>query len=109
MQVLLAVLAGIAVLTLVVLALSLRIVKRYEEGVLFRLGRVVGLKKPGLNRIVPVIDVLRRVSMRIVTMPIQSRGITTRDHDTVDVYAVAYYRTFGATKAVVALQNGAAH
>ena len=68
MQVLLAVLAGIAVLTLVVLALSLRIVQQYEEGVLFRLGRVVGLKKPGLVRIVPVIDVLRRVSLRIVTL-----------------------------------------
>ena len=108
MQVLLAVLAGIAVLTLVVLALSLRIVQQYEEGVLFRLGRVVGLKKPGLVRIVPVIDVLRRVSLRIVTMPIQSQGIITRDNVSVDVSAVAYYRVVDATKALVAIENVAA-
>src|SRR2546428_5711268 len=108
MQVLLAVLAGIAVLTLVVLALSLRIVQQYEEGVLFRLGRVVGLKKPGLVRIVPVIDVLRRVSLRIVTMPIQSQGIITRDNVSVDVSAVAYYRVVDATKSVVAIENVAA-
>ena len=89
MQILLAVLAGIAVLAIVALALSLRIVQQYQEGVLFRLGRVVGLKKPGLIVIVPVIDVLRRVSLRIVTMPIQSQGIITRDNVSVDVSAVA--------------------
>src|SRR2546425_10127978 len=108
MQVLLAVLAGIAVLTLVVLALSLRLVQQYEEGVLFRLGRVVGVKSPGLIRIVPVIDVLRRVSLRIVTMPIQSQGIITRDNVSVDVSAVAYYRVVDATKALVAIENVAA-
>src|SRR5437016_10212840 len=105
MQVLLAVLAGIAVLTLVVLALSLRIVQQYEEGVLFRLGRVVGQKKPGLVRIVPIIDVLHRVSLRIVTMPIQSQGIITRDNVSVDVSAVAYYRIVDPVKAVVAIEN----
>src|SRR5207253_4207684 len=105
MQVLLAVLAGIAVLTLVVLALSLRIVQQYEEGVLFRLGRVVGLKKAGLVVIVPVIDVRRRVSLRIVTMPIQSQGIITRDNVSVDVSAVAYYRIKDAVKSVVAIEN----
>src|SRR5689334_12573220 len=88
--------------------MSLRIVKQYEEGVLFRLGRVVGVKKPGLNRIVPFIDVLRRVSMRIVTMPIQSQGIITRDNVSVDVSAVAYYRVVNATKSVVAIENVAA-
>jgi regulator of protease activity HflC (stomatin/prohibitin superfamily) len=108
MLVLLAVLAGIAVLTLVALALSLRIVQQYQEGVLFRLGRVVGLKKPGLVVIVPVIDVLRRVSLRIVTMPIQSQGIITRDNVSVDVSAVAYYRIVDATKALVAIENVAA-
>ena len=108
MQILLAVLAIIAVLILVVLALSLRIVQQYEEGVLFRLGRVVGQKKPGLVRIVPVIDVLRRVSLRIVTMPIQSQGIITRDNVSVDVSAVAYYRIVDATKALVAIENVAA-
>src|SRR5947209_4413317 len=105
MQILLGVLALTAVLVLVALALSLRIVQQYEEGVLFRLGRVVGQKKPGLVRIVPIIDVLRRVSLRIVTMPIQSQGIITRDNVSVDVSAVAYYRVVDATKAVVAIEN----
>jgi regulator of protease activity HflC (stomatin/prohibitin superfamily) len=69
----------VAVLVLVGLALSVRVVQQYERGVLFRLGRVVGVREPGLTLIVPLIEVLRRVSLRIVTMPIQSQGIITRD------------------------------
>ena len=79
--------------------------QQYQEGVLFRLGRVIGVKKPGLHAIVPLIDVLRRVSMRIVTMPIQSQGIITRDNVSVDVSAVVYYRVVDATKSVVAIEN----
>src|SRR2546423_6648990 len=105
MVVLLVIGGSVVAAALIVLLLSLRIVKQYEEGVLFRLGRVVGQKKPGLVRIVPVIDVLRRVSLRIVTMPIQSQGIITRDNVSVDVSAVAYYRIVDATKAVVAIEN----
>jgi regulator of protease activity HflC (stomatin/prohibitin superfamily) len=107
-KILLAVPALIALIALIALALSLRIVQQYEEGVLFRLGRVVGVRSPGLNMIVPVIDVLRRVSLRIVTMPIQSQGIITRDNVSVDVSAVAYYRVVDATKALVAIENVAA-
>lgn len=94
--------AGVVV---VLLALSIRIVKQYERGVLFRLGRVVGVREPGLRFIIPVIDVLRRVSLRIVTMPIQSQGIITRDNVSVDVSAVAYFRVVDATKSVVAIEN----
>jgi regulator of protease activity HflC (stomatin/prohibitin superfamily) len=108
MAVLIVVAVAALVVTLVGFSLSLRIVKQYEEGVLFRLGRVVGVKKPGLNRIIPLVDVLRRVSMRIVTMPIQSQGIITRDNVSVDVSAVAYYRVVDATKSVVAIENVAA-
>ena len=70
---------AVGVLALIGLSLSLRIVKQYEQGVVFRLGRVVAVRQPGLIRIVPVIDVIRRVSLRIVTMPIESQGIITRD------------------------------
>src|SRR5438132_13362775 len=105
MAVLITMLVVLLVLALVILLLSLRIVKQYEEGVLFRLGRVVGVRKPGLNVIVPVIDVLRRVSLRIVTMPIQSQGIITRDNVSVDVSAVAYYKVVDAVKSVVAIEN----
>src|SRR6266581_4163879 len=98
----------LAVVALLGLALSVRIVKQYERGVLFRLGRVVGVREPGLKLIVPLIDVLRRVSLRIVTMPIQSQGIITRDNVSVDVSAVAYYRVADAVKSVVAIENVAA-
>src|SRR5215213_7374618 len=98
----------LVLLLLAGLALSVRIVQQYEQGVLFRLGRVVGVRQPGLRFIVPLVEVLRRVSLRIVTMPIQSQGIITRDNVSVDVSAVAYYRVTDATKAVVAIENVAA-
>ena len=105
MAVLVTVVVVLAFLALIVVGMSLRIVKQYEAGVLFRLGRVVGVKAPGLTFIIPAIDVMRRVSMRIVTMPIQSQGIITRDNVSVDVSAVAYYRVVDATKSVVAIEN----
>ena len=105
MAVFVGVVVVLALLGLIVLAMSVRIVKQYEAGVLFRLGRVVGVKQPGLTFIIPAIDVMRRVSMRIVTMPIQSQGIITRDNVSVDVSAVAYFRVVDATKSVVAIEN----
>jgi regulator of protease activity HflC (stomatin/prohibitin superfamily) len=95
----------VVLVLLVLVGLAVRIVKQYEKGVLFRLGRVVGVREPGLRLIVPLIEVLRRVSLRIVTMPIQSQGIITRDNVSVDVSAVAYYRVVDATKSVVAIEN----
>jgi regulator of protease activity HflC (stomatin/prohibitin superfamily) len=86
-------------------ALAARIVKQYEQGVLFRLGRVIGTRRPGLRVIVPFVDSLRKVSLRIVTMPIQSQGIITRDNVSVDVSAVAYFRVVDAVKSVVAIES----
>ena len=85
--------------------MAVKIVKQYEQGVLFRLGRVQGVRPPGLRLIVPFVDVLHRVSLRIITMPIQSQGIITRDNVSVDVSAVAYYRVVDAVKSVVAIEN----
>jgi regulator of protease activity HflC (stomatin/prohibitin superfamily) len=98
------VVAGVALL-IIAAAMSVRIVKQYEKGVLFRLGRVVGARTPGLRLIIPFVDVLHRVSLRIVTMPIQSQGIITRDNVSVDVSAVAYFRVVDAVKSVVAIEN----
>jgi len=95
----------VVVLALILLALAVRIVKQYEQGVHFRLGRVIGVRQAGLTLIIPVVDVLQRVSLRIVTMPIQSQGIITRDNVSVDVSAVAYYRIVDAVKSVVAIEN----
>jgi regulator of protease activity HflC (stomatin/prohibitin superfamily) len=101
------VIAAIAVVALAVLGvlLAIRIVQQYEMGVHFRLGKVIGVRMPGLRPIVPVIDVLRRVSLRIVTMPIQSQGIITRDNVSIDVSAVAYFKVVDAVKSVVAIEN----
>jgi regulator of protease activity HflC (stomatin/prohibitin superfamily) len=95
----------VAVIVAFMFLLSIRIVQQYQEGVLFRLGRVVGVRKPGLQAIIPIVDVLRKVSLRIVTRPIQSQGIITKDNVSVDVSAVAYYRVVDATRSVVAIEN----
>ncbi len=99
------VIAVVIVVLAVLVALSVRIVKQYEVGVLFRLGKLVGTRKPGLRMIIPAVDVLHRVSLRVVTMPIQSQGIITRDNVSVDVSAVAYYRVVDAVKSVIAIEN----
>jgi len=95
----------VAALAVLLAALALKVVKQYEQGVLFRLGRVIAVRKAGLTAIIPFIDILHRVSLRIVTMPIQSQGIITRDNVSVDVSAVAYYRVTDAVKSVVAIEN----
>src|SRR5690348_15716802 len=95
----------VVVILLVLLVSAVKVIKQYEQGVLFRLGRVVGVRQPGLRAIIPFVDVLRRVSLRIVTMPIQSQGIITRDNVSVDVSAVAYFRVVDAVKSVVAIEN----
>ncbi len=95
---------GLVVLVLLAAA-SIRVVQQYQRGVHFRLGRVVGVREPGLRLIIPIIDRLWRVSMRIVTMPIQSQGIITRDNVSVDIAAVAYFRVIDARKSVVVIEN----
>ncbi|ARF53155.1 slipin family protein [Streptomyces gilvosporeus] len=105
MGVLILLLVIAALLILVTLAMAVKVVTQYERGVLFRFGRLVGTRPPGLRFIVPVVDVLRRVSLRVVTMPIQSQGIITRDNVSVDVSAVAYFRVVDAVKSVIAVEN----
>ena len=105
MDTLTTVLIVIAAVLLLGLALAIRVVKQYERGVVFRLGRVIGARDPGLRLLIPIVDVMHRVSLRIVTMPIQSQGIITRDNVSVDVSAVAYFRVVDATKSVVAIEN----
>jgi regulator of protease activity HflC (stomatin/prohibitin superfamily) len=85
--------------------MAVRIVKQYERGVLFRLGRLRRTREPGLRLIIPFIDVLHRVSLRVVTMPIQSQGIITRDNVSVGISAVAYFRVVDAVKSVVAIED----
>ena len=93
------------VLVVLLAIASIRVVQQYQRGVHFRLGRVIGVREPGLRLIIPIIDRLWRVSMRIVTMPIQSQGIITRDNVSVDIAAVAYFRVIDARKSVVVIEN----
>src|SRR4051794_33352668 len=96
----------IAVVALLATVASVRILKQYERGVQFRLGRVKdGARGPGLIFITPFADRVRRVSLRIVTMPIQSQGIITKDNVSVDVSAVAYFRIKDAVRSVVAIED----
>ena len=99
------VLAVIVALVLLLLAMAFKVVKQYEQGVVFRLGRVTGAREPGLRAIIPFVEVMHQVSLRIVTMPIQSQGIITRDNVSVDVSAVAYFRVVDTVKSVVAIEN----
>jgi regulator of protease activity HflC (stomatin/prohibitin superfamily) len=102
---------GIVIVVVVVVAaivalMSVRVVKQYERVVQFRLGRVVGgARGPGIIFIVPFVDRVPRVSMRIVTMPISSQGIITKDNVSVDVSAVAYYRVADPVTSIVAIEN----
>ena len=96
----------VGVIVVVGFVASVRILKQYERGVQFRLGKVKdGARGPGVIVIVPFVDHVHRVSLRIVTMPIQSQGIITRDNVSVDVSAVAYFRIKDAVKSVVAIEN----
>src|SRR5947199_3631412 len=82
------------------------VVKQYERAVVFRLGKVEGpARGPGLIFIVPFVQRIHRVSLRIVTMPIQSQGIITKDNVSIDVSAVAYYRVEDPIRSVVAIEN----
>jgi regulator of protease activity HflC (stomatin/prohibitin superfamily) len=102
----LAAIVGAAFLVVIVALLSIRVLDQYERGVRFRLGKVRSEPfPPGLTLIIPIVDRLQKVSMRIVTLPIQGQGIITRDNVSVDVSAVAYYRVVDPIKAVVAIED----
>jgi regulator of protease activity HflC (stomatin/prohibitin superfamily) len=90
---------------LVLLFLSVRIVNEYERGVIFRLGRVIGAKGPGLFFIIPIVDRMVKVSLRTVTMDIPPQDVITRDNVTVRVNAVTYFNVVDPVRSVVAIEN----
>ena len=97
---------GIAAVLIVIIAISaIRIVKEYERGVIFRLGRVIGAKGPGLFFIIPIIDRMVKVNLQIVTLDVPPQDIITRDNVTLRVNAVCYFQVFQPVKAVVEIQN----
>jgi regulator of protease activity HflC (stomatin/prohibitin superfamily) len=100
----LVVVLGLAILVL--LLMGIRIVQQYEQGVVFRLGRVqAGIRSPGITVIIPVIDRMQKVNMQIITMSVPSQACITKDNVSVAVDAVVYFRVIDAVKAVVNVQN----
>lgn len=94
---------GIAggVVVLAVLASAIRIVQEYERGVIFRLGRVVGARGPGLFFIVPIIERMQKVDLRLITMDVPAQEVITKDNVTVKVNAVLYFRVNDPQTAVI--------
>src|SRR6185369_1384614 len=84
---------------------AIKILPEYERGVLFRLGRLQAVRGPGLNLIIPGIDRLVRVSLRIVAMDVPPQDVISRDNVTVKVSAVIYFRVVEAEKAIVQVEN----
>lgn len=96
---------AIAIVVLIILANSVRILKEYERGVVFRLGRLIGAKGPGLIFLIPMIDKLQRVDLRIITFDIPPQDVITKDNVTIKVNAVLYFRVMDANKAIVNVEN----
>jgi regulator of protease activity HflC (stomatin/prohibitin superfamily) len=99
---------GLLTLILVVfffLANAIRILREYERGVVFRLGRLIGAKGPGLILLIPIIDKMVKVSLRVVTMDVPPQDVITKDNVTVRVNAVVYFRVMDPEKAVVAVED----
>jgi regulator of protease activity HflC (stomatin/prohibitin superfamily) len=95
----------IAIFVVIFLAVSLRMVPEYERAVIFRLGRVIGAKGPGLFLLIPIIDKMVRVDLRTVTMEVPTQDIITKDNVSVSVDAVVYFRVVDPVRAIVEVEN----
>jgi regulator of protease activity HflC (stomatin/prohibitin superfamily) len=95
----------LVVVVLVLLAAAIRIVKQYERGVVLRFGRLVGTRNPGFNVIIPFIDRMTKVNLRIVTMVLDPQEVITRDNVTVRVDAVVYFAPIDPVKAVINVED----
>ncbi len=95
----------IVVAVLVVLLFAVKIVKQYERGVVLRFGRLVGTRNPGFNLIIPFIDRMTKVSLRIVTTVLEPQEVITRDNVTIRVDAVVYFMVIDPVKAVINVED----
>ncbi len=98
---------AIAIIMLVIFFLTsaIRILNEYERGVIFRLGRVIKAKGPGLIILIPVVDKMLKVSMRLVAMDVDPQDVITKDNVSVKVNAVIYFRVIDPIKAIVEVEN----
>jgi regulator of protease activity HflC (stomatin/prohibitin superfamily) len=96
---------GIAVAVIVILWSSVRVLKEYERGVVFRLGRLIGAKGPGLFFLIPIVDKMVRADLRVITMSVERQELMTRDNVPATVDAVLYFRVVNPNDAVTKVEN----
>jgi len=95
----------LAIIIVAYFLLGLRVIRQFERGVVFRLGKYVGNREPGLTLVLPILESITLVSLRTVTMDIPSQKIITRDNVSIDIAAVAYSQIVDPTKSVIAIEN----
>lgn len=93
------------IIVVMIIFSSVKVIKEYERAVIFRLGRLIGFKGPGLIILIPFIDKMVRVSLRTITMDVEPQDIITRDNVSIKVNAVLYFRVVYPDKAIVAIEN----
>jgi regulator of protease activity HflC (stomatin/prohibitin superfamily) len=89
----------------IIIVLGLRVVKQYERGVIFFLGKCTGVRGPGLIYVIPIFEMMTKVTMRTVTMAVPSQKIITKDNVSIDIAAVAYYHVVDPVKSVIAIED----
>ncbi|MCK4773017.1 MAG: slipin family protein [Candidatus Latescibacteria bacterium] len=95
----------IITILVIILASAIRVLREYERGVIFRLGRLIGTKGPGLIILIPIIDKMVRVSLRVIAMDIPPQDVITKDNVSVKVNAVLYFRVLDPDKAIVEVED----
>src|SRR4051812_24753653 len=105
MNALLATLIGVVALAAILLSTSIRVLREYDRGVIFRLGRLIGAKGPGLIFLIPMIDRMVKIDLRTVTLNVPPQEVITRDNVPAKVTAVAYFRVIHPEDAVVNVER----
>jgi regulator of protease activity HflC (stomatin/prohibitin superfamily) len=98
-------LAPFVLIFIIVVVSSIKVLREYERAVIFRLGRLIGVKGPGLILLIPFVDRMVRVSLRTVTMDVPAQDVITRDNVSVKVNAVIYFRVVDSSRAIVEVEN----
>jgi regulator of protease activity HflC (stomatin/prohibitin superfamily) len=98
-------LVALIIIIIIILSTMIKILREYERGVIFRLGRLIGVKGPGLILLIPFIDRMVKVSLRVITLDVPPQDIITRDNVSVNVNAVAYFRPLDPAKVITEVEN----
>ena len=95
----------VVIVAIIILSAAIRVLREYERAVIFRLGRLVGEKGPGLILLIPIVDRMVRISLRVIAMDVEPQDVITKDNVSIKVDAVLYFRVMTAADAVVKVEN----